>query len=71
MLRKAGEVHYTDRVQLMNYITQAVALADEAKLEGADRAALLPTILTVLSGKQVQIEAVEVGALGLIGRPQG
>lgn len=71
MLRKAGEVHFSTQGDLVGYVKSTLDVADEAGLAGEDRTALLPAILNLLAAKQVQIEQVNVGGLGLVSRPQG
>jgi hypothetical protein len=55
MMRKTEDHHHTPQ-QVENAARAALEIADAIGLDDADRAALLPTMLTLLSSKQVFYE---------------
>lgn len=55
--RKTEDQHNTPE-QIGGYVLQAVKIADGAELSEADRAVLLPTILSLVSAKQVFYEQI-------------
>jgi hypothetical protein len=50
------EIPHNTHAQIVGYVQEACAIADECLLSDADRAVLLPTILTCVSGKQLFFE---------------
>jgi hypothetical protein len=73
-LRREEFPHHS-REQIVDYARDAVAIADELALEGADRDALLPIIAGFLAAKQInfiapQMLAVDQAALLRGGRPR-
>lgn len=67
-MRKTEDHHHTlDQVQ--QYASAARDIGDALALSPEDRAALLPTLLTLIASKQVFYEQVNVGALGTILQP--
>ena len=59
-MRKTEDHHHTPE-QVADYVMRASALLDECRVPESERAALLPTIVTLLSAKQIFYE--QVGAL--------
>lgn len=53
--RKAEDHHHTGE-QIRGYLEDALLICDEHELTPADRAAVLPSLLTLLSSKQVFYE---------------
>jgi hypothetical protein len=52
--------------QVREYVEKAIALLDELGVQGDDRAALLPTVVELYSGKQIimmQAPHVDLGVL--------
>jgi hypothetical protein len=58
--------HFHTPEQVRDHTRETLAIADELGLEGEDRAALLPGILTLLAGKQVVFNA---GAAAMVAMP--
>lgn len=66
------EDHHNSGEQVREYVREAIGVADDCELSDADRATLLPTILSLVSNKQVFYEQVNLGHLagGLPGPPR-
>ena len=56
-MRKTEDYHHSPE-QVGEYVTQAFAVCDNLKLSDAEREALLPTLVTLLSSKQVFYEQI-------------
>lgn len=66
MLRKVAEAHHHTSEQVSEYVAEAIRIADSHDLSDADRAALLPGILTMVAAKQIsyeQSQAIPAGVL--------
>lgn len=60
------EDHHHTHDQIVAYVREAVNIADECELTGSERADLLPSILNLVSSKQVFYEPVRIaGGLSL------
>jgi hypothetical protein len=68
-MRRKTEDHHNSPEQIAAYVTAAVKLADECDLTNMDRAVLLPTILALVSNKQLFYE--EIGNLPNMVVPRG
>ena len=66
-MRKHEERHHTAE-EVNYYIEQALILLDEHTLTPEERASVLPTIVTLISGKHVTFEQVVPAGMVL---PQG
>lgn len=58
------DFHHTPE-QVGRHIRQAVKLCDSAELTDADRAALLPAIVTLLASKQIFYEQIAPSGIAL------
>jgi hypothetical protein len=68
-MRRKTEDHHNSPEQVAGYVGEALKVADHLGLEGADRAVLLPTILALVSNKQLFYE--EIGNLPNLAIPKG
>ena len=66
-----SEIPNFTKEQVEQHVIDALEISSLARLSGADRAALLPTILERLSNKQVVLEQVPDIPLLDHRRPQG
>lgn len=61
-MRRQEEHHFT-REQLEGHLDDAIAILDARELEPSERAAVLPTLLQLLSNKQITfIQAPPIAA---------
>ena len=69
MNMRRTEDHHNTGDQAREYVREAIAVADDCELSDADRAVLLPTILGIVSNKQVFYE--QVGQIPGLSLPRG
>jgi hypothetical protein len=59
-----NETYYHSPQQLVDYVRDALAIADECLLSDSDRLALLPKLVELRSAKNITLE--QVGPVGIL-----